>query len=244
MYFKVNFEKTDRVLPYDTQHTLNGVFYKILNNPQKYHDAFSYYSASGIQGAMADPKQGGIMFPDHPYFIVASPDKRHINGKWEFNEFLKDFVEGLMNSINNPEVNFFGLKVMTFETPRINVVDSLARPRFDLIRTRTPILLKKENWKIAYNDNPEEWVSILTENTKKKLAHEGIEDPTFAIKVEQPQRMKSRNVTVGNVRNHCTSGILTVYGKPETRAFLYTMGLGYSTGSGFGSVEIWNPKDV
>ena len=65
-------------------------------------------------------------------------------------------------------------------------------------------------------------------------------DPTFKMEIINPHKAKSKCIWVGKVFNPCSNVRLRIYGKKKTRETLYNMGLGGSTGSGFGSVKLYS----
>ena len=85
----------------------------------------------------------------------------------------------------------------------------------------------------------EDWLSLLTQNCESKLKHLNIVDPTFKLEIMNPHKAKEKCIWVGDIFNPSSNVRLKVYGKPKTRETLYNMGLGGSTGSGFGSIKIY-----
>ena len=75
------------------------------------------------------------------------------------------------------------------------------------------------------------------------LKHCDIEEETFKMELIKPERCKKKNVWVGDVFNPISSVRLRVYGRKETREALYNLGIGNSTGSGFGAVKIYGNKE-
>ena len=155
----------------------------------------------------------------NPYFYISGDDK---------------FIGFAIDSFMNSKASMFG---MVFES--IDITDDfVVNSRFDNIITISPILLRDKNGKrLTFKD--EKWVEILTENCVKKLEHNNICDPTFKIEIINPHKAKEKCIWVGNVFNKSTMIRLKVFGKPNTRRCLYNMGLGHSTGSGFGSIKIY-----
>lgn len=222
MIIKVYFEKTEKSIPFNHQHQMNGFIYKMLGEKSnKYHDTFSCYSVSNIQGCKMKEDKSGLVFPGEPYIQIASDNT----------EVCNDFVCAIINTIDNKSANFFGLHPVRFET-----YDFPCGKKFDIMRTISPILLKQNGRKITIND--ENWLKVLNENCRAKLANNGIEDKSFKIVIGNRDNVRSKMVYVGDVFNPCTDGVFTVYGKESTRRKLYNMGIGNSTGTGFGAVKL------
>lgn len=228
MIIKVYFEKTNKPIPFSNQKQLNGFNHNVLGQNNKYHDKFSNYSISNIRGGKPNAKKEGLMFEKEPYIQVSSKDT----------EFINKYLEGLIAVQNTDKANFFGLKATRFES----YDHKPSKNGFDVIKTNSPIIIKDEDGKTKLTCNDANWLKRLIENSKAKLKHEGIEDDTFNIVAKNKDNLKSRMLMVGDVFNPCTSAVLTVYGKESTRYALYNMGLGNSTGSGFGSVSILQSK--
>lgn len=226
MVITIFFEKTDKVLPFNNQHALNGVIHTILGKDNKYHDSFSHYSVSSIQGGKMSQDKKGIIFKDEPYIIVSSLET----------SFINNFLIGLTKQISLNSCDFYGLKLKRFET-----TDLVPHTEYDVIITNSPILIKnKDGFKLTCKNDG--WLQAVKDNCIKKLFHSGIVDETFDIKVQNPENLKQKTIMVGAIFNPCTSAILTVYGKKNTRKTLYSLGIGNSTGSGFGSVSIFQNK--
>ena len=222
MIIRVYFEKTDKVISFNNQHQMNGFIYALLGDKaDKYHDSYSRYSVSSIQGGHISPDKKGIVFDGEPYIQISSNDL----------EIIGDFVNGILNAINNHSANFFGLYPTRFDNSEFHCNKS-----FDVVKTISPILIRKDGNKLNCKDA--DWVEVLEKNCKDKLSHEGIDDKTFRIEVKKPERLRTKMIWVGGVFNPCTEGVFTIYGKKETREKLLSLGLGNSTGSGFGAMKI------
>lgn len=223
MRIRVFFEKKDITIPFNNQHTMNGFVYSVLKNPAKYHDSFSNYSISSIQGTHITDDRKALYFHTQPYIDITSDNIG----------FITDFVNGLCESISSGKENFFGLRPQNFIS-----VNMVLGPEYDLVKTSSPIIIKnKEGWKLTCDD--ENWEAALNKHCKLKLQHEGISDPTFRIEVLKASK---KLINVGETFNPSTNALMIVRGKKETREKLYNLGIGNSTGSGFGSVEILNKK--
>lgn len=112
----------------------------------------------------------------------------------------------------------------------------------DDIITISPILIRsKDDRKITFEDP--EWIERVKRNCIGKLKHQGINDDTFDIELIKTEQSKRKCVWVGDVFNPCSSVRLKVTGRKKTRTILYNLGIGNSTGSGFGAVKIYGNKE-
>lgn len=219
MILKIYFDlpKEGVAIPINNQKELNSFIHKTLGHDNKYHDAFSNYSISWLMGGKMIDK-GSISFSTNPYLFVTSLDS----------EFIGTLLKGLMDK----KYDLFGMKYSHCEMNEFAV-----NSRFDTILTNSPVIVKDENGRKISVDNLE-FIEYLKQNCIRKLKFCGIVDDTFDIILRHPEKAKTKKVMVGESFNICTLISCYVYGKPETRKMLYNLGLGGSTGCGFGSVKV------
>lgn len=222
MRFKVILTQPTDFVPVNNQHYMNGFNHSIIGENNKYHDKFSAYAISSLQGGKLCEDKKHLSFENEPYFYVSSNDL----------EFISNFI----NNISTCNCSVFGMKFK-----RIDVMcDFIPNQYFDKIITISPIILYNEDYtKKCTIKNDSIFEERLNNHCKSKLKHLGIIDDTFKIEIVKPEYSKEKSIWVGKVFNPCTMSRFKVYGKKETRFILYTLGLGCSTGSGFGSVEIF-----
>lgn len=220
MRVKITFNKNNNVaVPINNIDAQNSFLHKILGANNIYHDIFSEYSISSLQGGKLDKNTGNLIFTELPYIYVSS-----------LNYF---FLNNLLKSLGETNETLCGMTIDDY------FVDDFKVNRFfDKIITISPILLKnKDGRSITFKDN--EWLNLLKINCIKKLEKLGIYDNTFDIEIRNIDKAKTKKIQVSNDAFAISSMIsLTVYGKPETRHALYCLGLGKSTGSGFGAIRI------
>lgn len=218
---RINLTQPTVDVPVNNQHNLNGFIHESFGKNNPYHNSFSDYSISSLQGGKLNGDKKTLSFnSEKPHFFISGND-----------DFLKFAVTAFVMS----KASMFGMKfdsVGAFDDFKLNTY-------FDDIITISPIIVKNnEKKKITVNDS--EFLECLTLNCQHKLLHAGIDDPTFKMEIINPHKSKSKCVWVGNVFNPCSNVRLRVYGKKKTRETLYNMGMGGSTGSGFGSVKIYS----
>ena len=202
-------------VPVNNQHYINGYFHKLLGENNKWHDSFTDYAVSSLQGGhLVD---GYLVFNDNPFITISSENQ----------EFINSVINGALSS----DAEVFGMKFKTLDFKDYNV-----NQYYDKVYTISPILIKKDGKKISVRD--EEFLDTLTNNCKAKLKHKGIVDDTFKLEIRNLEKAKVKKIMVGDVFNICSMVSLVVYGKKKTRSTLYNMGLGNSTGCGFGTVKI------
>jgi CRISPR-associated endoribonuclease Cas6 len=220
MIIKVIFTNPENnIIPIINQKELNSYIHKCIGVNNDYHDKFSDYSISSIQGGKLYNKNMLSFENSTPYIIVTSDNL--------------PFISTLMSGIQNSNHKFFNMEFSRFE-----VADFVLGEYCDTIMTVSPILLKKNGYKLTFKH--EKWITILTDQLKSKLKHKGIVDDSFHIEIRNISRAKEKVIWVGNVFNPCSYISLKVYGKKETRLAIYNMGFGNSTGSGFGTIRLYN----
>lgn len=224
MRLRINLTHPTQDVPVNNQHQMNGFIYAILGNDNPYHDSVSDYSISSLQGGRLKEDKLTLSFEEsNPYFYVASQNST----------FIGDFILGTKRE----NVSLFGMRIDNIDITH----DFRPHDYCDDIITISPILIRgKDNRKIQF-DSPE-WIVEIMRNCTGKLRHQGIEDKTFRIELVATGKPKKKCVWVGDVFNPCSSVRLRVYGKKKTREALYNLGIGNSTGSGFGAVKIYGNK--
>jgi len=209
-------------IPINNQKEVNSFIHRLLGKDNKYHDRFSNYAISSLQGGKLN-SEGNLTFEKEPYIIISSNDM----------EFIDTMLEGIQEKNE---------KLFDMSHKRVTITEYNVNEYYDNVITISPILLKdKEGRKITFKND--KWLNTLILNCKMKLLHEGIEDSTFNIKIKNPENGKEKLIYVGDVFNPASMVRLVVYGKEKTRRTLYNLGLGHSTGSGFGSISIMENKN-
>lgn len=204
--------------------TVNGFIHTLLGENNEYHDKFSDYCVSPIyDGDMnhkphIDIETKTLTLKKHATLYVSSENE----------DFIKTLVVG--SCFNN--ATLFGVK------PKMSIEDFSVSNFVDTIECHNLLLKTKEGVKITVKDP--QWITLLTEQCKKKLKHKNIEDPDFKIQIFHGEGAREKRCYVGDVLNICSMVRLKIYGKPQTRKTLYNMGLGNSTGCGFGFIKLYS----
>ena len=220
MIIKVNFTNPESNIPINNQKELNSYIHKCIGHDNKYHDSFSDYCISSIQGGKLVNNNELSFDKSTPYIIITSENC--------------EFISKIMNGIQMDRHDYFGMKFKNFEITDFKINDFC-----DTIVTISPIIVKDKNdYKIDFNND--KWIQTLTDQLKGKLHHKGIIDDSFKIEIRNIKRAKVKTVWVGNVFNVSSMISLKVYGKPNTRRTLYNMGFGSSTGCGFGCIKVYD----
>lgn len=230
---KIIFTKPKNGIPASNQKEVNSYIHRCIGENNVFHDAFSDYCISSLQGGKLNPATNMLEFDRKPYILFL------INPKSKNFEIYNKLLTGVYSQKNK----LFDMKYYCVAS-----FDYKVMPKYDKIYMASPILLKKydkENKKtIKVTCKDDGFIELLKANCINKLKHNGIVDETFDIVLRNPEKAKQKLIMVGDVFNPCTMASFLVYGKKETRDTLYSMGLGNSTGSGFGMIKVTNEDDL
>ena len=163
-----------------------------------------------------------VDFTNGSYFTVSSLDM----------EFINKLMIGV---INNPDF----IHGMTF-----NGVEHIEERFFDgwnYFKTLSPFLIKTYANKKTYSfltldDN--DFENKLEEYLKKKLfsINNKLDLSDFKVSIPRHVHHKVKKVLVKNVINKANYCHVSIYTNKEVAKILYHIGLGQSTGSGFGTI--------
>ena len=206
-------------IPISNQKELNSYIHRCIGKDNEYHDSFSNYSISSIQGGKLNKSTGMLCFEEEPYIYISSPDS----------EFVQLLVVGAMS----------GQKLFNMEFSKISLADLNSDKFCDTVITISPILLKRESDGVKITIDDDGWIDSLKSQCIKKLNRAGLTNNGFNIELRNPERAKKKMVYVGNVFNPCSQVSLKVYGDKKSRDYIYSVGFGNSCGSGFGSVKLY-----
>ena len=215
---KIKLSGTNEILPINNQHLVNSFFHKLLGKENKYHNGQSNYVLSNLRGGefIGEDK---ISFKNGGYVMISAHD---IN-------ILNLVLLGLMK-----QINFYkDIRVIGFEyLPNEKFYDGI-----NYFKTLSPILLKdkKRNF-ITINDS--DFAEKLTEQTKRKLTaiNSDLNLSDFNIIVNNHPAHKVKTYFIKKVPNVCSQCQIDIKCNKEVADILYNVGVGNSTGSGFGMI--------
>lgn len=215
---------TKQAIDFNHLHLLTGTIHKWFGK-NDFHDTVSLYSFSWLKGGQKSRK--GLDFKDGANFFISCWNSEH----------LKALINGIQN---NPEM-FFGLKV--------NEVIIQETPNFQdqtYFQIASPIFIQRNidngKKKYYYYDDSES-SKLLEETLKTKIKVAGLdEDTSLKIRFAQDYLQKGtkkinyiRDNQITQIRaNWCP---VIIEGTPEIKQFAWNVGLGNSTGIGFGALK-------
>lgn len=212
-----------RLVPFDYQQKLVGRFHRWLGE-NALHDEISLYSVSWL--SKGHVRSGALDFPTGAQFHISAAN----------DELLADVIEGLQSET---DVNW-GMQVTGILPQR--TPDFGERAYF---RMQSPVLIKRrvENSERGnsnqqfYYHNDEEADAYLTETMQNKLKHAGVEG---AIKLSFDREYPKpylKMVTYRGIKNKASMCPVIAEGDPHCVAFAWNVGIGNSTGIGFGAIK-------
>lgn len=217
LYLKLT--KNKEIIPFNYQHLLTGAIHKWIGEENKEHGEVSLYSFSWLQKVTTNSK--GIMLTRDSYFFISA-----FSGT-----LLKNILKGVLE---NPFVccgsEVYDVQIM--ETPGFGTKEHflLASPAF--IKRRFDDKQKH----IAFND--ELSGKYMTETMSKKLSVAGLSSEGLSIKFDKNYpNPKTKLIHYKEIENKANICPVIIEGTPEQIAFAWNVGVGNSTGIGFGALK-------
>lgn len=220
---------TQQILPFNTQHNLIGYIHKCLG-VNDYHDKPSDYSISMLNGGVMLDDKTGIDFTKGGYFTITTCD----------NEFLNRLMIGIML---NPTL-FLGITFKAFDN-KVNSIEHV-RDGLNYFVTLSPILLKRHDNDhydfITVNDH--DFAECLEAQTRKKMSKILGRDVELKLTVDDNPNHKTRTVIYDKVKNIASYCQVNIECSKEVANIIYNIGLGQSTGCGFGTMYLTHYHDI
>jgi len=216
LHLKIRAKKV--TIPYDHQALLTGTIHKWLKH-NEYHGNLALFSFSRLKGAKA--VANGLYFDNETAFFISV----HENG------MLKKIIQSIQD---DPDM-FNGLSVEELiiqEDPDLNNIEHFL--------PASPIFIKRKiNDKIEHIlfTDPDAG-QYLKETLLTKMKTVGISDDALQISFDQSHSNAGiKLITYNGIGNKASWCSVFIKGKPETKLFAWNVGLGNSTGIGFGAIK-------
>lgn len=212
---------------FDYQGRMNGTMYKWFDAPllRDLHNRTSLYSRSWLDGSRLARDQTHLDFPGGATFFISFHDEA--------------FAEPLIDNIFRAPDAFCGMAVR--QITQQPTPDFPARFYF---RTASPVLVRqvtddKSVKHLLYTDPAAD--ELLTSIMRHKLTLAGFDAETLTrtrVSFDRAYKgAKTKLVRIGTIRSRASTCPVIVEGTPESVAFAWNVGVGHSTGSGFGSLK-------
>lgn len=215
IYFRTS--SSSRSIPFDYQHLLLGSLHKWIGY-NDIHDKTSLYSLSWLSGGKSNGKS--LDFPN--------------GAEWFFSCVDANLSETLINGIKKDPDMFFGLQV-----EEIIIGGEQHFTDNERFLLASPVFVRKYDEAHAIHltwDDPET-DELLTATMRHKLAIAGLPQD-ISIKFDRTyHKAKTKLVTIKNIQSRANECPVIIKGTPEQINFAWNVGIGHSTGSGFGALK-------
>jgi CRISPR-associated endoribonuclease Cas6 len=218
MRIHLKIQTTSKVVPFDHQPLLTGAIHKWLGWNDE-HGKVSLYSFSQLEGGKAS--SSGLRFERGTTFFFSSYNP----------ELIKRMVAGIQA---DPTL-FEGMTVT-----EIIIQEEPDLSHRELFFIASPIFIKRKVGEkiehILFNDQRAN--SCLIETLQTKMNEAGIVDDSMDISFNTTaQNAGTKMITYNGIQNKANWCSVFIKGKPETKLFAWNVGLGNSTGIGFGAIK-------
>lgn len=217
MRIHINFSPSKETVPFNYQPVLTGALHKWIGK-NDVHDDVSLYSFSWLQKASAS--KHGLHFNDDGSFFVSSYD----------NNLLQKIISGIQA---DPVIGF-GLIVrqVAFEKE-----PNLQNGTFFCA---SPIFVKR--WvgerEVHYTYQDPEADQFLTDTLKTKLRKANLEDNDVRVSFDRNYSApKTKVIYYNDIGSRVSICPVKITGTYEQLAFAWNVGIGNSTGIGFGALK-------
>jgi CRISPR-associated endoribonuclease Cas6 len=206
------------IVPFNNQPILTGAIHKWIGE-NVLHDDVSLYSFSNLMNGEILKK--GLNFENGSLWFISSYD----------NELIKKIISGIRT---DPFINY-GMEVKEViiqENPDLSGIDhfKLASPVF----IKRTIGNKEKHY--VYDDPDSD--KFLTDTLKTKMKKVGLIDNSIEIKFDRSYpRAQTKLIAYNNIKNKVNWCPIIIKGDPKTKVFAWNVGVGNSTGIGFGAIQ-------
>ncbi len=207
-------------VPFNYQPMLTAAFHKWIGK-NSIHDKTSLYSFSWLNGGRV--VKNGIKIDQSGHFFISAYEQ----------EIIKSLIRGIQDDA------FIGSGLYVQEIAIAPDLEDLNQQE-RLFYSASPILVKRsnENREIHYHFNDIQSDVLLTETLKYKLKMAGLQDEGVSVAFDRNYPAAKTKViyykSIGNKVNICP---VLIKGTAEQIAFAWNVGIGNSTGIGFGALK-------
>jgi CRISPR-associated endoribonuclease Cas6 len=223
MRIHITTTKNASTVPFNYQQKLVGILNKWLGKSNGEHGFMSLYSFSWLYyGRMIE---GGLDFPN--------------GAKWFISFYDESKIKTIVKTILDDPAMFSDMFVSDItieETPDLS--------NKELFNLASPIFIKrfiKEGNKdkyMQYTFDNSQANELMKETLIHKMRIANLDDDnSLDIKFDLSYAgKKTKLITYKNIRDKANFCPVIIKGKPETKAFAWNVGIGNSTGVGFGAI--------
>lgn len=208
-------------IPFDHQNKLTGTIHKWIGKNNAEHGHLSLYSFSMLTNGKIDANKLGLEFKNGTSFFIST--------------FNDDLLKEIVFNIQKDPTMFCGLKVKEIviqETPNLTNVEHFL--------VASPVLIKRSQGKSIkhYLYTEKETSELLKETLQNKMKQVDLIDESLEIKFDKSYATaKTKVIHYNGIKNKANVCPIIIKGSPETKAFAWNVGIGNSTGIGFGAIK-------
>lgn len=217
MRIYIKLSKNNQIVPYEHLSVLTGVLNKWISD-EVIHDTLSLYSFSGLRKGVAS--QGGLDFPK--------------GGEWFVGIYDSKLLYKVISRIKESSDIAYGMRVKEVVLCDYPVFGS--ENRFMLA---TPILVKRIDGRkcIHYTYHDENTDDMMTDTLKRKMRSVGLDDASVSVKFDKDYaKPRVKLVSYKGIKNRVSLCPVIIKGTSDCLRFAWDVGIGNSTGIGFGAL--------
>ena len=205
-------------IQFNYQPILTGALHKWIGENEE-HGSLSLYSFSWLQGGSASTK--GISFSHGTRFFVSAHDS----------SLLKKIISGIQE---DPLIK------AGFAVEEVMIEEDRVFGKEEVFHVASPVFVKRkiEDREVHFTYTEENSNHYLTETLKRKLRKAGLSDAGVHVSFDKDYGgAKTKIIHYKQIKNKVSICPVKVIGSPEQIVFAWNVGVGNSTGIGFGSLK-------
>ena len=219
MRIYLRLSKNEKVIPYNYQELLTGTVHKWLGASNPIHGKPDQISFSWLQNTYSS--KDGLNLKSNAYFFI---------GAFQ-DAFIKQIVKGILDDTDM----FCGVKVkdvQIIDTPEFQPTETFLMASPVLLKVKTGVGIKHVTLEDA------EFEEVLNQSFKNKLKRAALSTQGVLLKLDPNSNFRrTKLVKYKGIENKTSFAPVTITGSSEQIGFAWSMGLGNSTGIGFGALK-------
>lgn len=220
MRLHLSISPSRQIISYNYQRRLTGAIHKWLGPDNPYHGQPALFSFSMLNGA-ENVEGRGLRFPRGAHWFISAFHP----------EFIKKLMQGIMRDPIISE-DLCIKEVMVQEDPSFG--------QAHIFKVGSPVLVKQrrpDNTTHHCTFSEAAADALLTETLRGKLTHAGLNADDLRIEFRRDHPgARAKVLHYNEVKNRVNFCPVAISGSPEQLAFAWNVGVGHSTGIGFGSL--------
>jgi CRISPR-associated endoribonuclease Cas6 len=207
-------------VPFYYQQNLVGAFHRWIGE-NELHDDISLYSLSWLYGGKMRRDKKGFDFKNGATFFISAPNQ----------DLLKDLINGI----------FQGTEIcwgMHVEEVSMKVTPNFGN--YQRFIPQSPIFIKRtrpeDNGHQFFFPTDKEANNYMTETLQRKLAKTGLTTDVSVSFDNSWSKIKIKKIQFNKINLKATLCPVIVEGHPDAVRFAWDVGIGNSTGIGFGAL--------